>query len=211
MSPAPPPANTTQQAVPIIRDNNFAKEDSGRDAATVSIVPATSNAQPHTSGQWSPFLSLRLLLFRNVRVEERSEVTAEAFGLNWPRPALVYLLACLVRRAWVVLPWSWVMRRAHLAMDGLPCTAPQGTGIMAAAIGLLVYGSQDDELTILWTVGGVLAAGCAYVSVCFAVSLSFDPKRGCRYVAVPSSVLWHGWMPWPVRLLTFVGVVDVIL
>ena len=97
MSPAPPPANTTQQDVPIIRDNNFAKEDSGRDAATVSIVPATSNAQPHTSGQWSPFLSLRLLLFRNVRVEERSEVTAEAFGLNWPRPALVYLLACLVR------------------------------------------------------------------------------------------------------------------
>ena len=59
---------------------------------------------------------------------------------------------------------------------------------MAAAIGLLVYGSQDDELTILWTVGGVLAAGCAYVSVCFAVSLSIDPKRGCRYVA---SVLWY--------------------
>lgn len=139
MSPAPPPANTTQQDVPIIRDNNFAKEDSGRDAATVSIVPATSNAQPHTSGQWSPFLSLRLLLFRNVRVEERSEVTAEAFGLNWPRPALVYLLACLVRRCCLgrgscdALTWPWMVchvlhhraRVSWLLPSVCSCTVPR--------------------------------------------------------------------------------------
>ena len=47
--------------------------------------------------QWQYFVSLRVLLFRNTRVQERSEVIAETANLFMPRLALVIGFTLLVR------------------------------------------------------------------------------------------------------------------